>query len=204
MNGEARTLDVSALPVGTTDSRALLWWGNLGMMVIEGTMFVMLIAAYLYFQTANLDWPPTSVPYPDLTLSTTNLVLLILSCLTALLADRGALRDSVTAIRIGLALSILLAIAFLVIRVYAVSTLGYKWSSHAYGSVCWTMIGMHTFHMIAATSEAALLLIYSFLRPITKKQLLDVRATAVYWYFVVLIWVPFYFIVYVMPYYSRK
>src|SRR5581483_6802925 len=38
-----RVLDVSNLPRGTADSRALLWWGNLGMMVIEGTMFMMLI-----------------------------------------------------------------------------------------------------------------------------------------------------------------
>jgi heme/copper-type cytochrome/quinol oxidase subunit 3 len=203
MNGE-RTLDVSALPVGTADSRSLIWWGNLGMMVIEGTMFAMLVAVYLYFKNANLDWPPTVVPNPDLFLSTFNVVMLALSCLPALLADRGALRDSVAAIRIGLGLCILAGVAFLIIRVYAVSTLGYKWSDHAYGSVCWTMIGMHTFHMIAATCEASLLFIYTFLRPITKKQLLDVRATAVYWYFVALIWPPFYFIVYVLPYFSRK
>src|SRR5205823_819321 len=44
----ARALDVSELPHGTADSRALLWWGNLGMMTIEGTMFAMMIATYLY------------------------------------------------------------------------------------------------------------------------------------------------------------
>ena len=203
MNGE-RTLDVSALPVGTADSRALLWWGNLSMMLIEGTMFVMLIAAYLYYRTANLDWPPTTVPNPDINLATTNLVILLISGLTALVADRAALRDSVTGIRIGLGLSLLLMIAFMVIRVLAVSTLGYKWSDHAYGSICWTMIGMHQFHVFTATCEGGLLFLYTFLRPITKKQLLDVRATAVYWYFVVLIWIPFYFIVYVMPFYSRR
>lgn len=199
-----RTLDVSALPLGTADSRALIWWGNIGMMVIEGTMFVMLVATFLYFKTANLDWPPATVPNPDLFLSTFNAVMLVVSCLFAFIADRGALNDSVTAIRIGLALCILTGIAFLIVRVYAVSTLGYKWSDHAYGSVCWTMIGMHTFHMIAATCESALLFVYTLVRPMTKKQLLDVRATAVYWYFVALIWPPFYFMIYVMPFYSRK
>ncbi len=203
MNAE-RTLDVSNLPVGTADSRALLWWGNLGMMLIEGTMFVMLIATYLYFRTANLDWPPTTVPNPDLFLSTLNISLLVLSCLPALLADRAALRDSVGGIRLGLGICIAAGIAFLIIRVYAVSTLGYKWSDHAYGSICWTMIGMHTFHVIAATCETSLLFIYSFIRPITKKQLLDVRSTAVYWYFVALIWPPFYFIIYVLPLFSRR
>lgn len=205
MNNPAiRTLDVSALPVGTADSRALLWWGNLGMMLIEGTMFAMLLATYLYFKNANLDWPPSPVPNPDLISSTFNVVLLLLTLIPAIIADRGALRDSLTMIRIGLGLCILAGMVFMGVRVIAVSTLGFRWSDHAYGSLVWTIIGMHTFHMIAATSETALLFIYTFLRPITKKQLLDVRATAVYWYFVILIWVPFYFIIYVLPYYSRK
>ena len=199
-----RVIDVSALPVGTADSRSLLWWGNLGMMVIEGTIFAMLAATYLYFKNANLDWPPTSVPNPDLTSSTINLALLVLTVIPVLIADRGALRDSVAGIRVGLGLCIVSGIVFLAIRVFAVSTLGFRWSDHAYGSVIWTIIGMHTFHMVAATCETALLFVYTLVRPITKKQLLDVRATAVYWYFVIFVWVPFYFIVYVMPYYSRK
>ncbi|HEY3054366.1 MAG TPA: cytochrome c oxidase subunit 3 [Thermoanaerobaculia bacterium] len=203
MNG-TRTLDVSSFPIGTADSRSLIWWGNLGMMVIEGTMFALLVATYLYLETVNFDWPPASVPNPDLISSTINVIMLTASCLAMLIADRGALRDSVGAIRTGLGICILVGIAFLIIRVIAVSTLGFKWSDHAYGSVIWTMIGMHTFHMIAATCESGLLFVYTFLRPVTKKQLLDVRTTAVYWYFVAMIWVPFYFIIYVVPYLSRK
>ena len=53
-----RVLDVSALEDGAADSRALLWWGNLSMMAIEGTMFAMLVGTYLYLRTANLDCRP--------------------------------------------------------------------------------------------------------------------------------------------------
>ena len=201
---EQRTLDVSALPVGTADSRALIWWGNLGMMLIEGTMFAMLVATYLYFKNANLDWPPASVPNPDLISSTFNVVLLLLTLIPAIAADRAAVRHNVTMIRVALGFCILAGIVFMGVRVIAVSTLGFRWSDHAYGSVIWTIIGMHTFHMIAATCETGLLFVYTFVRPVTKKQLLDIRTTAVYWYFVILIWVPFYFIIYVLPYYSRK
>jgi cytochrome c oxidase subunit 3 len=198
-------IDVSSLPIGTADSRSLLWWGNLGMMVIEGTMFALVIASYLYLKNANLDWPPTTVPNPDLVSSTFNAVMLLLSCLVMFFAaDRGALRRSLTAMRIGLGVCIVVGIVFLFVRVFAMSTLGFKWSSHAYGSVIWTMIGMHTFHMLAATAEMSLLFVYTLVRPITKKQILDIRATAVYWYFVALIWVPCYFIIYVVPYFSRK
>ena len=36
-----RVLDVSELPHGRMDSRALIWWGNLSMMTIEGTVFAL-------------------------------------------------------------------------------------------------------------------------------------------------------------------
>src|SRR5204862_2065302 len=88
-----RVLDVSALEEGTTDSRALLWWGNLGMLAIEGSMFMMALASYLYLKTANLDWPPATVPKPQLVLPTVNLILLVLTLLPAVISDRAAYRD---------------------------------------------------------------------------------------------------------------
>jgi cytochrome c oxidase subunit I+III len=200
----ARVLDVSNLPEGTADSRATLWWGNLGMMTIEGTMFAMLIATYLYLRTVNLDWPPPTVVFPDLTGPTVNLLIMLLSCIPMAIADRAAKRDHVRVVQICFAIAVACGLVMLAVRAFNVANLGYKWSSHAYGSVVWTIFGMHTFHLIAATGEALLLLIYSLVRPIVKKQLLDFRCTAVYWYFVVIAWLPFYFIVYIAPYLSRK
>jgi heme/copper-type cytochrome/quinol oxidase subunit 3 len=199
-----RLLDVSALELETTDSRALLWWGNLGMMVIEGTMFAMLIATYLYLRVANLDWPPSTVPNPDLTLPTVNLLIMIVSCVPMIIADRAATRGNAAAVRICYALCVLAGIAVLVIRSIVVANLGFKWSDHAYGSVVWVSIGMHTFHTLAATGETLLLLVYSLVKPVVKKTLLDFRCTAVYWYFIVIMWLPFYFIIYVAPLLSRK
>jgi hypothetical protein len=41
-------------------------------------------------------------------------------------------------------------------------------------------------------------------RPITKKQLLDFRCTAVYWYFLIATWIPFYVVIWVGPWLHRK
>ena len=200
-----RALDVSDLPTSTADSRALLWWGNIGMLAIEGSMFAMLFATWLYLKTANLDWPPQSAPFPPLLWPSIGLALLLISgVLMYALADRGAMKDDVASIRMGHILCIVIGIAFLAIRWKNVVELGFKWSDHAYGSVVWTSIGMHTFHMLAATGETLVLFVYESLRPVKKKQLLDIRCTAVYWYFVVLTWIPFYLIIYVAPYYVRK
>lgn len=199
-----RVIDVSTLPRGTADSRALLWWGNLGMMVIEGTMFMMLIATFLYLRMKNLDWPPATVPMPDMLLPTVNFVLILLVPVPAFLVDRAALNGNVPAARIGLGICILMGIAMMVIRAINLTNLGFKWSDHAYGSIVWSAIGFHAFHLLAATAETSLLFVYSLVRPIVKKQLLDIRCLAVYWYFVTLMWIPFYFFVYVQPWMHRK
>ena len=199
-----RVIDVSALELEATDSRALLWWGNLSMMVIEGTMFAMLIGTYLYLRTANLDWPPPTVIKPDLTLPTVNLLIMFASCIPMLVADRAAKRGHATTVRVCFAIAVLAGIAILTIRSIVVANLGYKWSDHAYGSFVWTALGFHTMHTLAATGETALLLIYSLVRPVVKKNLLDFRCTAVYWYFIVLMWLPFYVIIYIAPFLGRK
>jgi len=200
-----RVLDVSALTEGTADSRALIWWGNLGMLAIEGTMFAMAMATYLYLRSTNLDWPPSTVPKQDLTMPTINTVMLLLSCIAAFVIDRASIRKNMRAIRIGHIASIAAGLAFLYIQfALIVPNLGYKWSDHAYGSVVWVIIGMHTMHMVAATGETALLFIYGLFKPVVKKILLDYRCTAVYWYFVALVWVPFYFVIFIEPWIRRK
>jgi len=199
-----RVLDVSALPHVPADSRALIWWGNLGMMAIEGTMFAMTLATFLYFRVSNLDWPPATVPKPDLTWPTINLILLILSAIPAVLADRAAVRDDHAMVRLGIALCVVVGIVFLAIRTVNMMNIGYKWSDHAFGSIVWVVVGLHTFHTIAATGETGILFIHSLVRPLTRKRLLDVRCGAVYWYFLVITWIPFYFLIYIQPWMHRK
>ena len=200
-----RVLDVSALTEGTADSRALIWWGNLGMLAIEGTMFAMALATYLYLRSVNLDWPPSTVPKPDLLIPTINMLMLLLSCIAAFVIDRASITKNMTAIRAGHIISIAVGITFLSIQFgVIVPNLGYKWSSHAYGSIVWTIIGMHTLHMLTATGETTLLFTYSLFKPVMKKHLLDFRCTAVYWYFVALVWVPFYFVIFIEPWMQRK
>jgi heme/copper-type cytochrome/quinol oxidase subunit 3 len=120
------------------------------------------------------------------------------------IAERAAARGNGTVMKIGFAICIAAGIAILVIRAMVLANIGFKWSDHAYGSVVWTIFGMHTFHTIAATAEAAVLLAVATFKPVVKKTLLDFRCTAIYWYFIVIMWLPFYFIIFIVPFLSRK
>src|SRR5438552_18113479 len=64
MNGR-RTLDVSRLAPGAFGHRSILWWGTMGIVLIEGTMFALSIGAYFYLRSRSETWPP-NLPPPDL------------------------------------------------------------------------------------------------------------------------------------------
>ena len=56
--------DVSALPNHAFGRDSILWWGTLGFMAIEGTGFILAIAAYFYLMREVPRWPPGNIPPP--------------------------------------------------------------------------------------------------------------------------------------------
>ena len=55
----------------------------------------------------------------------------------------------------------------MVLRGFEFSAVQFRWDSNAYGSVVWFMLGMHALHLLVLTSEAVLLLIWTFTRELT-------------------------------------
>src|SRR6201995_468317 len=78
--GEPAVLDVSKLPNVVFGVRSVTWWGILGMMAIEGMVFVLMIASYFYLHSRSVEWPPHSNP-PDLFWGTLNTAIFLLSAI---------------------------------------------------------------------------------------------------------------------------
>lgn len=194
-----QVLDVSHLPDTVRDDSGLLWWGNALMLVIESTMFAILIATYFYLRVANLEWPPPTVKDAPLFLPTLALVLMVVSVVPMIVVDRAALKGNRPVIIAGLALVALVAIGTIVIRGMEFQKLDFKWSSHAYGSVVWAFLVLHLMHLVVAAGEIGLLTIYSLVHGLDDEHLEDVRCTAIYWYFVVFWWIPIYILIYIAP-----
>ena len=51
-------INVAPLPDFGFGHRALVWWATLGVIAIEGAMFALMIANYLYLKGRNSQWPP--------------------------------------------------------------------------------------------------------------------------------------------------
>jgi cytochrome c oxidase subunit 1/cytochrome c oxidase subunit I+III len=196
---ERPVLDVAELPTVVFGSRAPLWWGVLGLMAIEGTMFAIMVASYFYLRGGAYLWPPPGVVHPGLGLTTLNLAILLGSLVPMHFATKAVDREDVEGIRNWLIVAVVFCVAFLAIRGIVLTSLTFRWDSHAYGSLVWTTVGLHTLHVVTGTLENLLFIILLIKGPVEDKHLLDLRLNSLYWYFVVFSWVPFYCIFFLDP-----
>lgn len=199
MTRERAVLDASQLPTVAFGPRATLWWGVVGIMVIEGMMFAIMAAAYFYLRGEALMWPPAGVVHPGVGITTLSLAVLLASIVPAHLAARAIQREDLDGARNWFAVTVVLGVASLVLRAMVMDRFTFQWNSHAYGSLVWTTAGLHTLHLISGVVENLLFAILLHRGPVEDKHLLDARLNSLYWYFVALSWLPFYVIFFLDP-----
>lgn len=192
-------LDVSELPPYTHGSRGALWWGFAGMIAIEATVFTAFIASYLYLKMSATAWPPMPEKPPELLLPTINTVILIGSSIALFWAEKGIEKGDQRRLSIGLLVSLLLGTIFLVLKVIEYSKVPYRWDSHAYGSIIWTIIGFHSAHVASVVLKTIVVDVLAWRGYFNRERRLGVTVNGLYWHFVVGIWIPLYITIYWVP-----
>ena len=193
-----RALDVSELPTVVYGHRSLMWWGTASMMTIEGTVFALAIAAYYYLRMHAHAWPMSSAP-PDLLWGTLNTLVLLGSLVPNEITKKAAQKLDVKVTRIGLVVCLAFSFAFLVLRAFEYAALNVRWDENAYGSIVWMLLSLHTVHLFTDFWDSAVLTAVMFQEPLEGRRFVDVSESAVYWYFVVLAWLPIYAVLYWSP-----
>ena len=198
MNGQRRVVDVAALPNDAFGHQGLIWWGTIGFMVIEGSIFVIGIVVYFYLRLKVTAWPP-SLPNPDLGYGTVNLILVLVSCIPNQLAKSAADEMRLGQVRLWLAVLTLVGVASLVLRAYEYTALNCRWYDNAYASIVWVLLSMHTIHVATDVVDSGVLLALAFAGPVTKRRFVDFSENSLYWYFIVAWWIPIYATIYLAP-----
>ncbi|WP_433695508.1 cytochrome c oxidase subunit 3 [Paraburkholderia phenoliruptrix] len=194
----ALMLDVRHLPSFGFGHRSLMWWATMCLMLIEGTVFAIAAMAYFYLRGLTASWPLNAAP-PQLLWGTANTAILLVSMWPNQLAKRAADRQDRARSRLWLAVCLLFALAFLVLRAFEFAALNVSWYTNSYGSVVWLLLGLHTTHLITDAVDTAVLAVLLFTGPFEGKRFVDVSENAMYWYFVVLSWLPIYAVIYLAP-----
>ncbi len=194
-----RTLDVSDLPAYSISSEAPLWWGQLMLAFIEGSMFAILIAMYFYYRLRLDVWPPPGTQLPHVLLPSIGLALLVVSCLGTYLASEAAKQGDRWMAALWLIFNLVFAIAALILRGFEWATFNFNQATDVHGSIFWTILGLHTLDAIADIFFTIALAVLLFLGYFGHRQRLGVHVDSVVWYFVVISWIPLYVVLYWGP-----
>jgi heme/copper-type cytochrome/quinol oxidase subunit 3 len=191
--------DLAHLPLHGSGSASQTLWGTLAFMLIEGTGFAIAITVYLYLFSLAPQWP-IGAPPPDLGPGTVMTLVLLASLLPNWFAARWAKAEDLRKVRIGMVVMSVVGIIPLIIRIFEFKALNVSWDSNAYGSILWVLLGLHTTHVITDVADTLVLAAVMFTRHgDNKRRFGDVSDNALYWYFVVVAWLPLYACLYWVP-----
>lgn len=194
-----RVLDASGLPEIAFGHRDPLWWGCAGLIAIESTMLLLLLATYFYLRGNFTAWPPTGAGARTQAYAAAEALVLAVSAVPTHLSNRAALRGEVRSIQRWLGLVTALGVVFLLLRWRVLVNLPFRWDLHAYGSVFWAFLFLDTLHAASGVLENAAMLAVALRGPLEKKHLVDVHTGGFLWYFVIASWLPCWFVLFVAP-----
>jgi cytochrome c oxidase subunit III len=126
-------------------------------------------------------------------------VLLLASAVPNALAKKAAEKIDLRGVRVWLVVAILVGVGFNIIRAFEFLHLNVTWTNDAYGSVVWTLLGLHTVHIATDVVDTCVLTALMFVGPVEEQRFVDVEENAIYWYFVVFTWLPIYGVIYWAP-----
>ena len=176
-----------------------MWWGTLGYITIETSGFGLGIASYLYLAQKAQEWP-LAAPPPDLWPGAIMTFLLLVSLFPNYVLKGSARAAQLASTRLGLVIMSLFGVLPLIVRVFEFSALNVSWDTNAYGSIVWLLLGLHTLHIGTDAVDTLVLTALMFTKNgHMERRFSDVNDNAVYWDFVVVSWLPIYFLLYWFP-----
>lgn len=192
--------DLARLPTHGFSHRALTWWGVIAFFLIEGTAFVMAIAAYFFLMNQEQAWPPPPYRPPDLLAGTLFTIVMLLSEIPNTAAKHAAENGQLRRLRRLLLLISGIGLVLLGLRLWEFASLNVLWYHNAYGSIVWALLLLHAAHFITDWVDTLVLAALMHGRHgIEGRRFVDVSENSLYWRFVWLAWLPFYFMIYWLP-----
>ena len=191
--------DASTLPTVVYGSRVITWWGTVGFMVAEAATLGACLASYYYVRRNYTTWPPLRTSPPDLLVPTISLVVLLLVLIPNYLYGRAAKKMDRTRASRWLWVAVTTMVAALGLRFAEFTSLNVRWDANAYASVAWLVVFAHFTLLLVDTVETLIFAIMVQRDVAPARHYPGVAEDAFYSYFMVLVWIPCYVTVYLVP-----
>lgn len=186
------------LPVAPTGRRASGWYGMVFLIATEGALFVYLLFSYFYLTShAPGPWPPAGAP--DILIASVNTVILLLSSGTAWWGQSRIEKGSTGGLILGLTASMLLGLIFVGVQVHEWLSKAFSPATDAYGSLFFTITGIHIAHVVVGLVILACLTLWAAMGRFSDRRHVHVTVGILYWHFVDLVWLAVFTALFLTP-----
>jgi len=130
-------------------------------------------------------------------LAAASTLVLIVSSLTFHLGARAAERGSHTGLRTWILVTLALGVAFLAMQSYDYARLPFSVSDDAYGTMYWSLTGLHFLHVLAGT-VLMIVVLGRAAQGAFRHDLDGLHAIGYYWHFVDVVWIALFLTLFVL------
>jgi len=170
--------------------------------ITEATLFAILLATYFYTRFRSPGpWPPAGEPDPRLLKPVIMTLLLMTSSVTAYMAELGSRTGNLRRLHAGLAATFALGLSFLILQgfEYQEKLAELRPSTNAYGSLFYTITGLHGSHVIVGLLILAWTQFFAWRGAYASENHVAVQVSALYWHFVHVVWLFVFASLYLSP-----
>lgn len=179
--------------------RKLLMWIFLAS---DCMFFGTLIGTYLVYNGRSLVGP-----YPvdlfDIPLTTISTFVLLMSSFLMVLALHSLREDDIPKFRLWTFGVCFFGAIFLGFQVYEFSHFiheGLTLNRNLFGTTFYVLTGTHGVHVAIGVLWLMSVLIYSYVKPVTSKDALNLELAGLYWHFVDIVWIVIFTVVYLVEF----
>lgn len=176
------------LPIRLGGTRSPAWWGTVWFCATEAMLFASFLGAYFFLRGSVEAFGAEGGRYVPLTRPLIMTALLLSSSATAWWGERGLERGATGRLRLGLAATFVLGVAFLLVQANEYASRDASWTTSAYDSLFITITGFHGAHVAAGLLMNLYVQLRAWLGHFDAERHDAVSNAVLYWHFVDGVW----------------
>ncbi len=169
-------------------SYSTAWWGMAILIITEGMVFLVLLAAYFFLRSSSKQWPLAGIELPKLELAVPFSFVLWGSSLPIFWAESAIRNGRLAQFKAGLLISFVMGLSFLAYTIYDFNDLHFGWRDNAYGSIFYTVVGLHALHVVIGLAMSVIVQIKAWTGRYRTGQHVSAEVFSLYWHFVDAVW----------------
>jgi cytochrome c oxidase subunit 3 len=176
------------LPIRLTGSKSPGWWGMVWLCATEAMLFASFLGAYFFLRGSVEAFAAEGGQYVPLTRPLVMTMLLLSSSVTAWWGETRIKRGDTKQLRIGLAITFMLGVAFLGVQASEYAHRETSWTTSAYDSLFITITGFHGAHVAGGLLMNLYVQVRAWLGHFDAGRHDAVSNSVFYWHFVDAVW----------------